>query len=111
MWEDLPEQYVPRRPRGDRMIQPRVLSDKLPSCSIRDYLKSGRILVCGEMEDPLMKEEIALLGEDQLLYSSDHPRGEARENAAQNLLERKNVTETQKQEILYDNPVRFFGEP
>jgi len=57
------------------------------------------------------KEEIALLGEDQLLYSSDYPHGEARENAAQNLLERKDVTETQKQKILYNNPVRFFGEP
>jgi predicted TIM-barrel fold metal-dependent hydrolase len=95
----------------DRQIQPRVLSDKLPRCAIRDYLKSGRIFMCGEMEDPLMKEEIALMGEDQLLYSSDYPHGEARENAAQNLLERSDVTETQKQKILYDNPVRFFGEP
>jgi predicted TIM-barrel fold metal-dependent hydrolase len=95
----------------DRMIQPRMLSDKLPSRSIRDYLKSGRIFMCGEMEDPLMVEEIALLGEGQLLYSSDYPHGEARENAAQNLLERKDITETQKRQILYDNPVRFFGEP
>jgi uncharacterized protein len=95
----------------DRMIQPQMLSEKLPSRSIRDYLKSGRIFMCGEMEDPLMKEEIALLGEDQLLYSSDYPHGEARENAAQNLLERKDVTETQKQKIVCNNPVRFFGEP
>ena len=93
------------------MIQPRMLSDKLPSRSIRDYLKSGRIFMCGEMEDPLMKEEIALLGEDQLLYSSDYPHGEARENAAQNLLGREDVNEVEKQKILYDNPVRFFGEP
>lgn len=95
----------------DRVIQPKVLSDKLPSRLIKDYLKSGRIFVCGEMEDPLMKEEIALLGEDQLLFSSDYPHGEARENAATNLLDRKDITERQKQKILYDNPVRFFGEP
>jgi uncharacterized protein len=88
-----------------------VLSDKLPSRSIRDYLKSGRVFMCGEMDDPLMKEELAFLGQDQLHYSSDYPHGEARENAAQNLLERKDVTETQKQKILYNNPVRFFGEP
>ena len=53
MWEDLSEQYVARRPR------PAVLKtavDKLPKHSIQDYLKSGRIFVCGEMEDPLMKE-------------------------------------------------------
>jgi hypothetical protein len=37
--------------------------------------------------------------------------GEARENAAQNLLERKDATEMQKHKILYNGPVRFFGEP
>ena len=67
--------------------------------------------MCDEMEDPLMKEEIALLGEDQLPYSFDYPHGEAREDAAQNLLERKDITEMHKQKILCNNPVRFFGEP
>ena len=95
----------------DRMIQPSLLSDKLPKRAIRDYLKSGRIFICGEMEDPLMKEEIGLLGEDQLLFSSDYPHGEARENAAQNLMERNDISEMQKRKILYDNPVRLFGEP
>ncbi len=56
-----------------------------------------------------MKEEIALLGEDQLLFSSDYPHGEGRDNAAQELLARSDVTERQKQKILYDNPVRLFG--
>jgi predicted TIM-barrel fold metal-dependent hydrolase len=95
----------------DRTIQPRVLADKMPIRAVRDYLKSGRIFVSGEMDDPLMKEEIALLGEDQLLFSSDYPHGEARENAAENLLERKDLTVDQKRKILYDNPVHFFGEP
>jgi len=95
----------------DKSIQPPALSAKLPSRSIQEYLKSGRIFLSGEMDDPLMREEIALLGEDQLLFSSDYPHGEARENAATNLLERKDVTESQKRKILYDNPVRLFGEP
>ena len=95
----------------DKFIQPPALSAKMPSRSIQEYLKSGRIFLCGEMDDPLMKEEIALLGEDQLLFSSDYPHGEARDNAAANLLERKDVTESQKGKILYDNAVRFFGEP
>jgi uncharacterized protein len=64
--------------------------------------------MCGEMEDLLMKEEIAILGEDQLLFSSDYPHGEAREDAAQNLLERQDVTEIQKQKILYDNRCDFW---
>lgn len=77
---------------------------------MKECLKSGRFFVCGEMEDPLMKEEIALLGEDQLLFSSDYPHGEGRENAAQELLARRDITERQKQKILYENPIRLFGE-
>jgi predicted TIM-barrel fold metal-dependent hydrolase len=49
--------------------------------------------------------------DEWISYSSDYPHGEAREVAAQNLLERKDVSETQKQKIFYNNPVRFFGEP
>jgi predicted TIM-barrel fold metal-dependent hydrolase len=95
----------------DRFIQPPALSENLPKHFVRDYLKSGRIFMCGEMEDPLIREEIDLLGEDQLLYSSDYPHGEARDNAAATLIERSDLTNIQKQKILYDNPVRFYGEP
>jgi predicted TIM-barrel fold metal-dependent hydrolase len=93
----------------DRRIQPRVLEARMPAQSMKEYLRSGRVFICGEMEDPLMKEEIALLGEDQLLYSSDYPHGEGRENAAQELLERSDISQAQKQKILYDNPIRLFG--
>ena len=64
---------------------------------IKEYLKSARFFICGEMEDPLMKEEIALLGEDQLLFSSDYPHGEGRENAAQELLARGDIANGQMQ--------------
>jgi predicted TIM-barrel fold metal-dependent hydrolase len=93
----------------DREIQPQVLNARMPAQTMKEYLRSGRVFVCGEMEDPLMKEEIALLGEDQLLYSSDYPHGEGRENAAQELLERSDVSAAQKQKILYQNPLRLFG--
>ena len=95
----------------DRFIQPPVLSESLPKHLVRDYLKSGRIFVCGEMEDELMRQEIELLGEDQLLFSSDYPHGEARDEAATTLIQRTDLTEMQKQKILYDNSVRFYGEP
>ena len=93
------------------MIQPPLLSERLPQHMIRDYLRSGRIFMCGEMDDPLMKEEIALLGEDQLLFSSDYPHGEARENAATELMARRDITEGQKRKIFFDNPARLFGKP
>jgi predicted TIM-barrel fold metal-dependent hydrolase len=93
----------------DREIQPQVLNARMPAKFMKEYLRSGRVFICGEMADPLMQEEIALLGEDQLLYSSDYPHGEGRENAAQELLERSDVSQAQKQKILFDNPIRLFG--
>lgn len=93
----------------DREIQPPILEAKMPKKTMKEYLQSGRFFICGEMEDPLMKEEIALLGEDQLLFSSDYPHGEGRNNAAQELLARSDVTDRQKQKIFYDNPIRLFG--
>jgi hypothetical protein len=110
MWEDLPEQYVPRRPR------PATFSDSGDMAAYTSgWPIEGRvephILGPGLQDARSADERGALLGEDQLLYSFDYPHGDARENAAQNLLERKDITEMQKQLILYSNPVRFFGEP
>jgi predicted TIM-barrel fold metal-dependent hydrolase len=95
----------------DRSIQPPALSTRMPSQPVEEYVKSGRIFVSGEMDDPLMRQEISLLGEGQLLFSSDYPHGEARENAAAELLEREDLTESQKTKLLYDNSVRLFGAP
>jgi len=100
------DHYIPR----EREIQPRILEAKMPAKTMKAYLNSGRFFICGEMEDPLMKEEMSLLGEDQLLFSSDYPHGEGRENAAQELLARTDISARQKQKILYDNPIRLFGE-
>jgi predicted TIM-barrel fold metal-dependent hydrolase len=94
----------------DRRLQPKPLEARMPGKTMKEYLKSGRFFICGEMEDPLMKEEIALMGEGQLLYSSDFPHGEGRENAAQELLGRTDISDAQKRKILFDNPVRLFGE-
>jgi predicted TIM-barrel fold metal-dependent hydrolase len=85
--------------------------DRLPRRSVEDYVRSGAIFLGGEMDDRLMVQEIELLGEDQLLFSADFPHGEARENAATELLERSDISAAQKRKIFYDNAVRFFGEP
>jgi predicted TIM-barrel fold metal-dependent hydrolase len=52
-----------------------------------------------------------LIGEDQVLFSSDFPHGEGRDNAAMEILERQDISEVQKQKLLYHNTVRLFGEP
>jgi predicted TIM-barrel fold metal-dependent hydrolase len=52
-----------------------------------------------------------LIGEDHVLFSSDFPHGEGRDNAALEILERADLSHRQKQQLLYDNTVRLFGAP
>lgn len=84
---------------------------QLPRSSIREYVKSGRIFMAAEADDSMLYQLSDLIGEDHVLFSSDFPHGEGRENAALEILERKDLSNTQKQKWLYDNTVRFFGKP
>lgn len=93
----------------DRSQMP--IKDEVPLKRIEEYACSGRIFLAGEADDKMLAQEIALLGEDQILYSSDLPHGEGRHNAAKEILARRDLSETQKRKILYGNAVRFFGEP
>ncbi len=84
---------------------------QLPRLSIRDYVKSGRIFMAAEADDAMLHQLFDLIGEDHVLFSSDFPHGEGRENAALEILERKDLSEAQKRKLLYDNTVAFFGAP
>ncbi len=84
---------------------------RLPEKAIEEYLKSGRFFIAPEADDPLLLQEIALVGAEHILFSSDYPHGEGRDNAASEILERHDLTDAQKRSILYDNTVRFCGEP
>lgn len=84
---------------------------RLPENAIEEYLKSGKFFVAFEAQDPLLLQEMAMVGEDHILFSSDFPHGERRDEAASEVLERNDLSETQKRKILYDNTVRFCGEP
>ena len=55
--------------------------------------------------------EMELVGEEQVLYGSDFPHGEEREEAAMRFIERKELTAEQKEKIFYANAVKLFGEP
>ncbi len=52
-----------------------------------------------------------LVGDDRALFSSDFPHGEGRENSALEILQRPDLSETQRRKLLYDNTVGLFGEP
>ncbi|MCC7107184.1 MAG: amidohydrolase [Chloroflexi bacterium] len=75
----------------------------------KEYLKTGRIFVNCEAEDPLLPQVIDLLGEDQVLYASDMPHADRERFNARELLERKDIAEAVMQKILWDNSVRFYG--
>jgi predicted TIM-barrel fold metal-dependent hydrolase len=83
----------------------------LPEKEIAEYLNSGRFFVAPEAEDPLLPLEMELVGENHVLFGSDFPHGEGRENAAAEILERADITETQRAKFLHDNAVCLFGEP
>jgi uncharacterized protein len=87
------------------------IKTEVPQRTIEEYVKSGKIFLAGEADDKMLVQEIDLLGEDQILYSSDLPHGEGRHNAAKQILARHDLSDTQKRKILYDNAVKFFGEP
>jgi len=57
-----------------------------------------------------LREEFAVLGENQLLFSYDYPHGEGWENPAQEFLARGDISKGQKQKSSCDNPIRLFGE-
>ncbi len=90
-----------------RMADPSML----PKQSMDDYLQSGRFFLGIESSDALIRQEIELLGDTQLLYSSDFPHGEGRDLAAAEIIGRTDIDQAQKQKILYDNAVAFFGQP
>ncbi len=75
---------------------------------VDDYFKSGHIFVAAEADDAMMTQEMALLGENQILFSSDFPHDEGRGDAMKEILERHDLSETQKRKVLCDNTLRFF---
>jgi uncharacterized protein len=83
----------------------------LPQTSVKDAVKSGRIFMAAEADDKMLHQLFDLIGEDHVLFSSDFPHGEGRENAALEIIDRQDLSKLQKQKLLYDNTVRFFGEP
>jgi len=90
-----------------RMADPKMLPKSTPG----EIVTSGRFFLAVESSDKMLAHEFALLGDDQLLYSSDFPHGEGRDSAAHEIIERNDISKAQKIKILYDNAVKFFGEP
>jgi uncharacterized protein len=105
------DHYLPLDRGGHPMGLSMPNNADLPRQNICDYVKSGRIFIAAEADDGMLIQLFQLIGEDHVLFSSDFPHGEGRDNAAMEIIERKDISEAQKQKLLYDNTVRLFGEP
>ncbi len=76
-----------------------------------EYLKSGRLFINAEIEDPLLPQVIELAGADQILWASDMPHGNRELHAAREFLARDDLSEPVKRKILWDNSFRYYGLP
>jgi predicted TIM-barrel fold metal-dependent hydrolase len=79
-----------------------------------EYLTGGRFacsIVLHEGED-MVRLVDELLGDHILMFGSDYPHAESRfPESADKVLEWQSLDEQNKRRLLWDNAVRFFGEP
>lgn len=104
---------VPRMERFRRMAERRGAPTPvdMPRRRVVEYLRSGRFFITCEGDDEVLPEEIELMGEDNILFASDMPHPEMRDNAAEEILQNKELTDAQKRKILCNNVIRYYGEP
>jgi len=104
---------IPRMERFRKMAQRRgaPVATDMPPKRVIEYVRSGNFFVTCEGDDEVLPAEIELMGEDNLLFASDMPHPEMRDNAAEEILENTELSDTQKRKILYDNVVRYYGAP
>ncbi len=80
-----------------------------PARSSEDRIRSGRIYLSFEPEEKLLPQVIEMIGEDQMLLSTDMPHSELRENAVTQIRDRADLSDTAKRKICFDNPKAFYG--
>lgn len=93
--------------RGKRWCQ--VLTKK-PS----EYVREGNIYFSCEVEEKTLPTVLHLVGEDKILFASDYPherrKGEFYADIDE-LLAREDLTQAQKEKVLYQNASRFYNGP
>ncbi len=70
-----------------------------------ERIKSGRIYLSFETDEALLPRVVDLIGDDQLLPSTDMPHGELRDNAVSQLAWRDDLSDATKRKIRHDNPI------
>ena len=89
---------------GHRSPQAPLLK-KQPS----EYLTSGRIYYHAELWETMLPYVIERVGEDLILYASDYPHEPDLAEAIKRFEERKDLSDSAKRKILWDNGERFYN--
>jgi predicted TIM-barrel fold metal-dependent hydrolase len=76
-----------------------------------EYIKRGSIYFSSEVEDVLLPQVLALVGDGQLMFASDMPHGDRERFAAKTLQDRSDISEAAKTKILESNPAKFYRLP
>jgi predicted TIM-barrel fold metal-dependent hydrolase len=75
-----------------------------------EYVKNGRVFIGCEPEEKLMPVAAEWIGDGQLLYASDYPHWDSDwPHTTRVVRERTDLTDQQKQKILGENALRFYG--
>jgi predicted TIM-barrel fold metal-dependent hydrolase len=82
--------------------------------SFEEYITGGRFFASIEMPEgqALIKMTIDFLGEGVLMWASDYPHAESQfPHSVDNFLKWDNLNDDLRRKMLWDNAVRFYGEP
>ncbi len=74
-----------------------------------EYIKQGNLYFSAEVEDFLLPQVMELVGQGQIVFGTDMPHGDRERFAGRLLQERKDISESAKQNILVKNPSRLYG--
>jgi predicted TIM-barrel fold metal-dependent hydrolase len=81
----------------------------IPKRSASAHLKDRQIYFTCEGEEKLLPEVLSLVGEDRIMISADIPHSEGRETAIEEILARRDLSESAKEKILGLNAKVFYN--
>lgn len=73
-----------------------------------EYLKQSQLYITAEVEDALLPQVVDLLGQERIMWASDIPHGDREPFAVRELEARTDLTAGFKQQMLWDNTLRFY---
>jgi len=73
-----------------------------------EHVTGGRCFVSFEADEAILPAVAEVVGDGQLIYASDYPHYDAKWDALDTIVDRKDLTDEQKRKLLADNARRLF---